>query len=258
MNIKLDKRNYRKHDEKNKKLIEKSLKECGTGRSIVIDNDNEIIAGNGVFEASKNLNIPTKIIETNGQELIVIKRTDLKTEDEKRKQLAVMDNSTSDTSTFDFELLADDFEIETLEDWGVELENIEIDNATLNDFNEGIMAEKYTKKIDTPVYEPTGELPNINSLCDTTQYDEYKEKIKNAQIPNEVKDFLYKALTRLYAFNYKAIAEFYAHQDKEIQSLMELLALVIIDIDDAIANGYVKLTQTLNDIRQSEKGINDE
>ncbi len=40
--IKFDARNYRKHNDKNKKLIQKSLKECGAGRSIVIDNEGEI------------------------------------------------------------------------------------------------------------------------------------------------------------------------------------------------------------------------
>ena len=47
--IKFDKKNYRKHNDKNKKLINKSLKECGAGRSILIDNQNEIIAGNGIY-----------------------------------------------------------------------------------------------------------------------------------------------------------------------------------------------------------------
>ena len=49
--IKPDKRNYRIHNDKNKQLIKKSLDELGAGRSIVIDNDGEIIGGNGVFEA---------------------------------------------------------------------------------------------------------------------------------------------------------------------------------------------------------------
>jgi site-specific DNA-methyltransferase (adenine-specific) len=118
--IKFDKRNYRKHNDKNKELIEKSLKECGAGRSIVIDNENEIIAGNGIYEQAKKLGIKTKVIETDGSELVVVKRTDLQTNDEKRKQLAVMDNSTSDSSEFDFELLNADFEVETLADWGID------------------------------------------------------------------------------------------------------------------------------------------
>lgn len=86
--IKFDKRNYRIHDIKNKELIKKSLQECGAGRSIIIDNDGEIIGGNGVYEQAQALNMPVKIIETDGSELVVVKRTDLSTEDDKRKKLA--------------------------------------------------------------------------------------------------------------------------------------------------------------------------
>ena len=119
-NIKFDAHNYRKHSDKNKSLINKSLKECGAGRSIVIDNDGEIIAGNGIYEQAQKLKIPTKIIETDGSELVVVKRTDLNTNDEKRKQLAIMDNSTSDSSEFDINSLYADFDIEKLNDWGLE------------------------------------------------------------------------------------------------------------------------------------------
>ena len=122
MTINFDKRNYRKHSNKNKDLINKSLKECGAGRSIVIDNENNIIAGNGIYEQASKLGLKTKIIETDGSELVVVKRTDLATDDDKRKQLAVMDNSTSDSSEFDFELLNEDFEAETLSDWGLDVD----------------------------------------------------------------------------------------------------------------------------------------
>lgn len=127
--IKFDKRNYRKHSDKNKNLINKSLLECGAGRSIVIDNNNEIIAGNGIYEQAQKLGIKTKIIETDGSELVVVKRTDLTTDDEKRKQLAVMDNSTSDSSEFDFELIQSDFDIENLEDWGIYLDFTTLEDA---------------------------------------------------------------------------------------------------------------------------------
>ena len=125
VDIKLDKRNYRKHNDRNKELINQSLGELGAGRSILIDNENEIIAGNGVFEQAQKLNIPIKVIETNGEELIAVKRTDLATRDEKRKKLAVMDNSTSDSSEFDIELLQEDFESTDLEDMGINIEGLE-------------------------------------------------------------------------------------------------------------------------------------
>lgn len=130
MNIKYDSRNYRKHSDKNKDLINKSLKECGAGRSIVVDNEDNIIAGNGIYEQAQKLGIKTKVIETDGSELVVVKRTDLATDDDKRKQLAVMDNSTSDSSDFDIELLRDDFEIDTLADWGIDIE-LEIDDKEI-------------------------------------------------------------------------------------------------------------------------------
>ena len=125
--IKFDARNYRKHNDKNKELINKSLAECGAGRSILIDNEDEIIAGNGVYEQAKALNIPVKIIETDGNELIAVKRTDLNTQDEKRKRLAVMDNSSSDTSEFDISLLQEDFEVPDLQEMGIDIPDIEVE-----------------------------------------------------------------------------------------------------------------------------------
>lgn len=128
MEIKLDTRNYRKHDQKNKDLINKSLKECGAGRSIVIDNEDNIIAGNGIYEQAQKLGLKTKVIETDGSELVVVKRTDLATEDEKRKQLAIMDNSTSDSSEFDIPLLTTDFDASYLKDLGLDVPDLNIDN----------------------------------------------------------------------------------------------------------------------------------
>ena len=126
--IKFDKRNYRIHNDANKKLIRKSLEECGAGRSIFIDSDGEIIGGNGVYEQAQKLKMPVKIVETDGSELVVVKRTDLKTDDEKRKKLAIMDNSTSDSSEFDLELLSMDFEVHDLQDMGIEIPDVEISN----------------------------------------------------------------------------------------------------------------------------------
>lgn len=130
MSINFDKRNYRKHSDKNKELINKSLKECGAGRSIVIDKENNIIAGNGIFEQAQKLGLKTKIIETDGSELVVVKRTDLATDDDKRKQLAVMDNSSSDSSEFDFELLSADFDNEILSEWGIDIEVPQLEEET--------------------------------------------------------------------------------------------------------------------------------
>lgn len=159
MNIKFDSRNYRKHNDKNKELINKSLTELGAGRSILIDANNEIIAGNGVYEQAQQLGLKTKIIETDGSELVVVKRTDLATEDEKRKKLAVMDNSTSDTSEFDIELLQEDFGIPELQDLGIEIPDLLVgtnyddeelmDNENLQELNTSKMLALSRMPIDT-------------------------------------------------------------------------------------------------------------
>lgn len=118
--LKLDKRNYNKHNEENKRLIKKSIDECGFGRSVVIDDDNEVICGNGVVSTlDENTNI--KVVETDGNELVVIRRKDLKREDEKRDKLAILDNSTGKLSEWDYDLLKEDFEEDYLNSLGIEL-----------------------------------------------------------------------------------------------------------------------------------------
>ena len=137
--IKQDRRNYRVHNDENKRVIRKSLEELGAGRSIVIDNEGEIIAGNGVYEQAQKLGIKTKIVETDGSELVVVKRTDLATGDDKRKKLALADNAASDTSEWADELLREDWTPEVLADWGVELPEIEeapTEEAQEDDFDE--------------------------------------------------------------------------------------------------------------------------
>lgn len=99
--IHLDSQNVRNHSPINKEAISKSLKEFGAGRSVLIDANNIIIAGNGVYEQAQELGLPVKIIESDGRQLIVVKRTDLKTKDEKRKALAIADNRLTDLSEFD-------------------------------------------------------------------------------------------------------------------------------------------------------------
>lgn len=59
----LDPRNARKHPERNKDAVSKSLNELGAGRSIVVDADGVVIGGNAVYEQALKLGIPTKEIE---------------------------------------------------------------------------------------------------------------------------------------------------------------------------------------------------
>ena len=119
--IKLDPKNAREHNDLNKALINKSLTELGPGRSILLDNENYVIAGNGVFEQAESLGIPIRVIESNGKELIAIKRTDLKFKDKKRKEMSIVDNSATDQSSFKEDMFVDEhYEEVDWEEWGVD------------------------------------------------------------------------------------------------------------------------------------------
>ena len=66
------------------------------------------------------------------------------------------------------------------------------------------------------------------------------------------------AATRHLQFNYSLIAEYYAHQDKEMQELMEDSALVIIDFDDAIKKGYTLLLDRFGKIEEEDLVMDDD
>ena len=245
--IKFDKRNYRKHDKKNKSLIKKSLEKFGAGRSIVVDAEGEIIGGNGVYEQAQKLGLKTKIVETDGSELVVVKRTDLKTDDEKRKALAVMDNSTSDTSEFDLELLTTDFTVDELSDFGIELPEEKESNED----------EKYSIKITPPIYSPKKKnKPKLSECVDLEKYNQLKKEIEsNKNLSEEERTLLLLASTRHICFNYENIAEYYCHCSDDTKSLMEKNALVIVDINKAIEFGFVKLTEEIIDIIEENEKI---
>ena len=99
--IKLDPRNARSHPDRNRSAVEKSLRELGAGRSIVVDASGVVIGGNAVYEQAVKLGIPVKEIETNGDELIVVRRVDLSTDDPRRKALALADNQIGTLAEWD-------------------------------------------------------------------------------------------------------------------------------------------------------------
>ena len=111
-----DHKNARKRTDQSAELIKESLSRYGAARSIVIDEDNGILAGNGTVEGAKAAGIKNvRIIETDGTEVIAVKRTGL-SEDEK-VGLALADNRTSDLSDWEQEMLRRLSEEHDLEPW---------------------------------------------------------------------------------------------------------------------------------------------
>ena len=101
--------------------------------------------------------------------------------------------------------------------------------------------QKYSAKIETPIYEPTHEKPHMITLCDGSKTRALVREIDESNLPEDEKKFLRLAANRHSVFNYERIADYYAHATPEMQRLMERSALVIIDFNAAIEQGFVKL-----------------
>lgn len=103
-NLKPDPKNARKRTPQSKFLIGESLKKFGAARSIVIDEDNRVLAGNGTIEGAKQAGIQNvRVIETDGDEIIAVKRKGLS--EEEKVGLALADNRTADLSEWDGAML---------------------------------------------------------------------------------------------------------------------------------------------------------
>ena len=139
-----DEHNFNRGTEEGQALIEKSFSELGAGRSILIDKDGQIIAGNKSQKAAIKAGIKkVRVIETDGTELIAVKRTDVSIDSEHGRKLAIADNATSQVN-----LAWDEAEIRSVTDgldidiseWGVALQDaacpLDEAEATEDDFNE--------------------------------------------------------------------------------------------------------------------------
>lgn len=122
-------------------------------------------------------------------------------------------------------------------------------NTQLLMFDNGTQEQnqKYSNKIEAPVYEPSHVKPHLLSLCDPTKTKRLILDIDNSDLPDDEKEFLRRAAWRHTVFNYERIADYYAHATPLMQRFMEESALVIIDFNQAIELGFVRLCE---DIRE--------
>lgn len=93
-----DTNNANKHSKRGLEQLEDSLRKYGAGRGIVVDKHGNIISGNATAETCVGIGIEgTRVIETSGNELVVVVRTDLDLyKDKEARELAYADNRTSE------------------------------------------------------------------------------------------------------------------------------------------------------------------
>ena len=105
-----DSHNFNKGTDEGGRLMERSFKEMGAGRSVLIDKHGKIIAGNKSQKAAIAAGIKrVRVIETTGDELIAVKRTDVELESEQGRKMALLDNLTTQVN-----LAWDEAELQTI------------------------------------------------------------------------------------------------------------------------------------------------
>ena len=87
-----DSHNCNKGNEQGQHLMERSFKELGAGRSILLDRNGNIIAGNKSQQAAIAAGIKrVRVIETTGDELVAVKRTDMDIDSAEGRKMAYLD-----------------------------------------------------------------------------------------------------------------------------------------------------------------------
>lgn len=132
-------------------LMEKSLKKFGAGRSVVIDKNGKIIAGNKTVENAIKAGIKeVLVVETTGDKLVAVKRTDVSLDSAKGRELALADNATAKENI--------------LFDVGAVLDEAAVHDFDPGEWGSGINIDKYTPELE-PIPAPNKETEVYECMC---------------------------------------------------------------------------------------------
>lgn len=167
-----DNKNFNKHTEYGMHILEESIRKFGLGRSILIDKNNRIIAGNGVVETASQIDLDkVLVVETMGNTLVAVKRTDIDLDSAKGRELALADNATSKANlSWDNEMImqcAEQFDFDP-EDWGV----------VMDAMPQEPQGEEEKKEIDTRLIVECGDATKLSVLFSELQDRGFKCELK--------------------------------------------------------------------------------
>lgn len=226
-------RNPRKNDEQVARMVA-AIKEFGFRIPIVAKSDGAIVDGHLRLKAALKLGL-TEVPVVLADELT----------EAQIKAFRILANQSANWAEWDKDLLK--LELLELKELDFDLALTGFDGKELSEWlNEDEQEDnKYTNKVATPIYEPTGEYVDLSDCVTQDKTKELLNKIEASGLDENEKSFLRIAATRHYCFNYQNIAEYYANATQEMKRLMEDSALVIIDYDKAIESGYVEMSEAM-------------
>ena len=168
-----DNKNFNKGTQYGDHLMDESLRRFGLGRSILIDKNNRIIAGNKTAEKAADIGFTdVVVVEVDGNQLVAVKRKDIDLDSAKGRELALADNATGKANlAWDEKMIAEmatkfDF---NPDDWGVDVSMEKPDNEE---------EEQTKKEISTRLIVECGDVSKLSMLFSELQDRGFKCELK--------------------------------------------------------------------------------
>lgn len=159
-----DNKNFNKGTEYGDRLMDESLRKFGLARSIVIDKNNRIIAGNKTAEKAADIGFTdVLVVEVDGNQLVAVKRKDIDLDSAKGRELALADNATSKAN-----LAWDESMIEEVsQQWGFEPQEWGVDVSIQEEPEQEEPSGK--KEISTRLIVECGDVTKLSLLFSELQ-----------------------------------------------------------------------------------------
>ena len=94
-----DDQNFNRGTDEGKQLIARSFKQHGAGRSVLLDKNNRLVAGNKATEGARQAGIRRVIVvDTEGDEMVAVRRKDVDLDSAEGRKMALLDNLTQQVS----------------------------------------------------------------------------------------------------------------------------------------------------------------
>ena len=197
-----DDHNFNKGNEQGAQLLERSFRECGAGRSVLIDKDNRLVGGN---KAQKGFKAAGKkkviIVDSDADTLVAVRRKDVSLDSAEGRKMAYLDNLTTQVNlTWDqteLEAVQADVEGFDVADFGFDIEDLPQVTFPTGDETEEQAIERKRKEFEEKM--AAGELDE-----DDPEYQEFVKKFEAKRTTDDcyTPDVVYDAVAEWVASEY--------------------------------------------------------
>ena len=148
--------------------------------------------------------------------------------EEQRREFVIKDNV--GFGEWDWEDLANNWDAEKLEAWGLDLpKQKELNEEDLFD-------------IQLPFYTPSETQPLVSELANVEKTNRLLEKIDSLEIEEDLREILKARASFFTDFNFQKIADYYSFQNDEIKEIFKDLGMVVLAPREALEKGFIELS----------------